>query len=424
MSETNGKKDEDFSLYTEKIVVQPSVKYRSLINLAKILGGACIFGIVASIVIAVVHPWMSEHFGMGRAERESLAIMKDEYPTEEIKNTESELDTIEGSVEAERESLYLTSEDYGAYIKSLETNVAMIKRSMVTVDSSHSSVDDFISGETSDTETVGIVIGQINSEYIVMTYSEVITDEDSIVVRVSDSTEINATLLGRNDKTGIALIGVREGSIPAGERSMMVVANLGNSYNVKQGDMVIAAGKLYGKMGSVDYGTIASITPASGMDNSYELMEMGLAYKPGDFSYIFNTSGEVIGISKNRDKDTLVAIGISDLKSMIENLSVGKGAAYVGITGQNVTSAMATMYGLPMGIYVSEVEMDSPAYQAGIQSGDVITAIDENMVLTIQSFSEKLYQCDNGQSIRIKAKRLGKEGYNEVEFTASVQFRN
>lgn len=54
-----------------------------------------------------------------------------------------------------------------------------------------------------------------------------------------------------------------------------------------------------------------------------------------------------------------------------------------------------------MGIYVTDIELDSPAYAAGIQPGDIITGIDGNMVLTIQAFSEKLYQCESGQQISI-----------------------
>jgi serine protease Do len=50
----------------------------------------------------------------------------------------------------------------------------------------------------------------------------------------------------------------------------------------------------------------------------------------------------------------------------------------------------------------------------------VITGIDGNMVLTIQAFSEKLYQCTSGQSMALTVKRLGKDGYKEIVFTVTI----
>ena len=96
--------------------------------------------------------------------------------------------------------------------------------------------------------------------------------------------------------------------------------------------------------------------------------------------------GNVVGISMKNTKTTFSVLGISDLKSMIQELSNGNSPVYFGIKGQNVTGTMATRYGLPVGIYVTDIELDSPAYAAGIQPGDIITGIDGNMVLTIQAF--------------------------------------
>ena len=153
-------------------------------------------------------------------------------------------------------------------------------------------------------------------------------------------------------------------------------------------------------------------------------MDVGLTCREDDFSFIFGTNGSLIGLAfYSETKEAMSVTGISDLKSTIQALSSGNGIEYMGIYGQNVTSTLATRYGLPMGIYIKEVQIDSPAYNAGIQSGDVITGIDEEMVLTIQVFSEKLYQCGNGQQIQVKVKRLGKDGYKEVEFPVTVGVR-
>ena len=165
---------------------------------------------------------------------------------------------------------------------------------------------------------------------------------------------------------------------------------------------------------------VSGISTKSGVDNSYEIISTGLAGIEGDYGYLFNMKGNVVGISMKNTKTTFSVLGISDLKSMIQELSNGNSPVYFGIKGQNVTGTMATRYGLPVGIYVTDIELDSPAYAAGIQPGDIITGIDGNMVLTIQAFSEKLYQCESGQQISITAKRLGGDEYKDMTFNAVI----
>ena len=113
-------------------------------------------------------------------------------------------------------------------------------------------------------------------------------------------------------------------------------------------------------------------------------------------------------------------IGISDLKAQIETMINEHGIMYCGITGQNVTEELAAKYGLPRGVYISNVDIDSPAYYAGLQAGDVISAINGQSILTIQQFSEKLYQCESGQQISITAKRFGGDEYKDMTFNAVI----
>ena len=245
-----------------------------------------------------------------------------------------------------------------------------------------------------------------------------------MVVRFEEKTEVTAQIIGKDKESGMALLSVKESSIPSTERASLLSAKLGNSYKVSEGDIAIVAGKINGITGAIDYCTVMNISTESGLDNSFQVMDIGLKCKEDDFSFVFNTNGSLIGLAfYSEENEEMVVKGISDVKSIIQALSSGNGIVYMGISGQNVTSMLATRYGLPMGIYVSDVWLNSPAYNAGIQSGDVIVGIDEQMILTIQAFSEKLYQYSNGQQVTVKVKRLGKDGYKEVEFPVTVSVR-
>ena len=138
---------------------------------------------------------------------------------------------------------------------------------------------------------------------------------------------------------------------------------------------------------------------------------------------MFNSEGNVVGVSKASTDTSSKFIGISDLKAQIETMINEHGIMYCGITGQIVTEELAAKYGLPSGVYISNVDIDSPAYYAGLQAGDVISAINGQSVLTIQQFSEKLYQCADGEAMYVPAMRQGKDGYSDVAFSVSVQLK-
>lgn len=425
--------NQEYSLYTEKIVVKPSVKYKKLILLGWVLAAGCIFGAAASVIIVLFAPNMYDRLIVSHEERETLRFEKDEYPqepdgTDADGTTEGETVTMgqlsDNLSEAAAETGAVTTDDYVTFTKALKKIVSGIQKSIVSIDIYESDMDDFIRQSESSTETIGAVIGTAGSEYIILTNYTSIADSDSVVVKLSDSVEVNAQIIGSDKESNMALLAVKESSVPSAQRAQLSIARLGNSYKVSQGDIAIAAGRINGVAGAIDYCTITEISTESGLDNSYQVMDIGLACKKDDFSFIFATNGNLIGLAfYSEENEAMSVIGISDMKSAIQALSSGNGIEYMGIYGQNVTSVLATRYGLPMGIYINEVQMDSPAYNAGIQSGDVITAIDEEMVLTIQAFSEKLYQCENGQQIQVMVKRLGKDGYKEVEFPVTVSVR-
>lgn len=413
MGNTEHKEEDSFALYTEKIVPKPSVKYRRLIRAAKFFVAAVLFGLIASGVMLLVYPALEKRMVQRNTDKEILTIEKDEYPSEEQDNTETKETISEDGAGNEA----ITQATDAAALKNVAT--AAIK-SLVLIDVYKTDMGNILTETQSATETVGLVIGQVNSEYIILTNAAVVRDSSSLVVKVSKATEVDAELVGSDTDTGIAIVSVKESQIPSKERSSIVTAQLDNSYSVQQGDIVVAAGRLYGQNKTVDYGMVSGISTKSGVDNSYEIISTGLAGIEDDYGYLFNTKGNVVGISMKNTKTTFSVLGISDLKSMIQELSNGNSPVYFGIKGQNVTGTMATRYGLPVGIYVTDIELDSPAYAAGIQPGDIITGIDGNMVLTIQAFSEKLYQCESGQQISITAKRFGGDEYKDMTFNAVI----
>lgn len=405
---------DNYELYTEKIVVSPYVKYKKFIGVLKFIIAAVVFGLIASVVMAVTYPWLVSQRDKEVAKQE-LEFKKDEYPTENIvEETKSSADVGENPTETE------TSETQLSYPDAIEK----IKKSIVTITSASGSMDSVMAEEKNENATAGLIIGELDNRYIILTSSNAINAFEEKYVVISDNTEIKAGFISADKETDMALIDIAIENIPQDERLSLDVAELDNSYLVRQGDAFIAIGRLYGKITSADQGYVTGITSESGIDNTFGIIDTGIRTLFDDYCFLFNMRGNVIGVSRVVEENTtLKAIGISDLKSMMEKLSAGTEIVYLGIKGANVTTSMAIKYALPYGVYIREVALDSPAFRAGLQAGDVVTTFNGTPVLTIQSFSERLYRCSNGQEVMITVKRPGVSEYKELTFTAKLSVR-
>ena len=114
-----------------------------------------------------------------------------------------------------------------------------------------------------------------------------------------------------------------------------------------------------------------------------------------------------------------MAFAVSDLKGVIEKLSNGGEMAYMGIRGVDVTPTIAESSGMPRGIYV-EVTMDSPAMLAGIQNGDIITAVNNEPVENMNAIQNIMLDFEPEQALNLTVMRQGKDEYVELKYVVTL----
>ena len=410
-----GTKEEDkekYDLYTEKVVLHPAKKYKWLIRIGKVLLFAVSIMAAAIVFMVFLYPMLQRKIDEKNKDKNVVYIQKDNYIFAETKSSEY-ADTL-----TEKD----LKENYEVAMSTLRAKVDGVKKCLVSVDI-EKPVTDVPSVESSQTEVAGLIVADFNSNYLILTSAGVLKASNSYVVKFSDDVQARATVLCRDDSTGIGIVSVSESALTKDQRDAVSVAQLDNSYMVNQGDIVIAAGKLYETVKGVGYGTIAGMKTEYAKDAGFEIFETNITVAAGGFAILFNSEGKVVGISQTSQDATVKFIGISDLKGQIETMINHQSVMYCGITGQNVTDELAAKYNLPSGVYISGIDIDSPAYYAGLQAGDVISAINGQSILTIQQFSEKLYQCADGDTLLVTAKRQGKDGYSDVVFSINVQLK-
>lgn len=227
----------------------------------------------------------------------------------------------------------------------------------------------------------------IDKQGHIVTNNHVVEGANDIIVILNDGKELEATLVGRDSQTDLAVIKV--------DPANLVVAELGDSSKLEVGELAVAIGSPMGTeyAGSVTAGIISGLNrKVSVGDNSIKLIQTDAAINPGNSGgALVNSEGKVIGINTIKFAETTVegmgfAIPIDEAKPIIESLISNKKISrpYLGIQGITLTKEDSEEYELPQGVYVSNVIAFSGAERAGIKKGDIITKLDGKRVLTIE----------------------------------------
>jgi S1-C subfamily serine protease len=116
----------------------------------------------------------------------------------------------------------------------------------------------------------------------------------------------------------------------------------------------------------------------------------------------------------------VAAIGISSLKNILELLVNGEDVPYTGITGTDITDEAAEEQNLPTGIYVQNISADSPAMEAGIKNGDIITAVGGKTVTSMEEYQRRLLESTPDSVISVEGKRRSSEGYADIEYKVDL----
>lgn len=420
-------KDHDkFSFINEKIKDKPLNKRRLLIHLAYIAGVAAVFGLVASLVFAFFQPKFSQ---MMYPEQEPVVTI----PKDEMEETESTEESGTESTEQEATEIVdvpvveeFDIEDFQRLQNELYAVGREANKFVVTVTGVKSDTDWFNNAYESKGQASGIIIADNGKELLILTERKVISGAEEIYVTFINDAAVEATMKKYDGNTGIAVLSVPRSSVDAETMGAIAVAELGNSYVTPQGMLAIAVGSPLGTNYSILIGNITSTTNTiSTVDANYTVFTTDIVGSSDGSGALINVKGQVIGLvmqgySSEGERNTLTAISISELKTVIEMLSNNEDIPYIGLEMTTVTNEIAKEYDIPKGAYVKEVKMDSPAMAGGIQKGDVIVRMDGEPIYTVDGYESRLLDLTPGDSVKVVVERQSASGYKQVTCTVDV----
>ena len=417
--------EQEFAFIKEKIKDKPINRRRLLLKAGFNLLCAVRFGVVACFVFVLLKPHVEERFYP--EEESTIKIPKDVLP-QEIQPAPKKEEKPEEEPEKEPVVVKeeLEPEDYQALQNKLYEIGKQASKSMVTVTGVTSGMDWFDTPYENENSSSGIIVGNKDQELLILTEKKIIVDAKSIHITFIDETEASASLKKYDGNTGIAVIAVPLAEISDETMNEISVAELGNSYNVTQGTSVIAIGSPLGASNSILCGTITSSqNTVSTIDTNYTIFTTDIMGNENGSGVLINLQKEVIGLilqdySNQNNRNTITALSVSELKQVIEDLLNNQDISYVGLRISTVTNAIAEEFGIPRGVYIKSVELDSPAMAAGLQEADVITAINGEEIINTVQYYQSVYEREPGDEITIMVKRQSGEGYTDLECKVTV----
>ncbi|HNX49315.1 MAG TPA: Do family serine endopeptidase [Thermoanaerobaculaceae bacterium] len=250
----------------------------------------------------------------------------------------------------------------------------------------------------------------ISADGLAMTNNHVIEGADKIKVRLTDETELDAKVIGRDPATDLALLKVE------GKKSFAWLP-LGDSNSLRVGEWVMAAGNPRRMSHTITVGVVSAKGRTIGLtaDASFEnFIQTDAAINLGNSGGpLVNLRGEVVGINSAIDaagQNIGFAVPINTAKGILDQLKKGKVVrGYMGVDIRNIDDETREAFSLSgrNGAFVARVREDGPAEKAGLQKGDVVVSVNSKPVKETRDVIDTVSAMAPGSKVEIEVVRDG-----------------
>lgn len=376
------------------------------------MGLALVFGVVASFAFKGTNMLFDSVFGKN---------IKEEKVTQAIEN-----------IQLNRSSSTVTS-DVSEIVDATMPSVVSITNMSVQ------EVMSFFGGtqlKESQSCGSGFIVGQNDTELLIVTNNHVVEGSQTLTVSFIDEESVEANIKGTDASKDLAVVAVSLENISESTMDAIAVAQMGDSSKLKVGEPVIAIGNALGYGQSVTTGIVSALNRTIDMEGfDSKLIQTDAAINPGNSGgALLNANGEVIGINTAKLSDSAVegmgyAIPISDASEVITALMNRETRTkvsddekgFIGIQGVDVTADSSMMYGMPTGVYISEVLDGGAAEKAGLSKGTIITALDGITIDSMSTLQEQLQYYRAGEEVELTVQIPVRGGeYEEEKVTVKL----
>ena len=344
--------------------------------------------------------------GAGYSIMQNMLQNKTSVTSEETTNSNTKVTTAK--------SVSTSSNDVVSVIKS-------VKPSVVSINTIAQKSTTYYGGLSIPYEAEGAGSGVIfyedDTKVAIATNYHVIEGATNISVSIEGAeSDVLATVAGYDSKSDLAVITVNKTDLSKVGIDSVTIATFGDSDQLQEGESVIAIGNALGEGISTSGGMISATEKTIAVDDiSLDVIQTDAAINPGNSGgALVDLNGNVIGINTAKSFEEAVegmgyAIPSNTVIPIINQL-LTEGSVprpFLGITGTDVTNSLSSLYGLPVGVLVTEVVSGGSADSAGIQSGDIITDFAGKKIMSMDTLVEVLAEQEVGSQVEVKVIRNG-----------------
>lgn len=284
----------------------------------------------------------------------------------------------------------------------------------------------------------GIIVKQDDEYLYIATNNHVVSGAETLSVQFFNDVSVSGEIQGTYASNDLAVVKVALKDVDSDTLSQIRMVTLGDSDALKVGEGTIAIGNALGYGQSVTTGIVSALHRSITVSDSQNgatttcdnLIQTDAAINPGNSGgALLDASGALIGINSAKYADTDVegigyAIPINDAMEVVNALIAGENlektqTAYLGIGGSDVSSDVASAYGLPEGVYVKSVYPGSGADEAGICQGDIITGVDGKEIKSMTELQGLLMDYSAGDTVSLTVWRMN-NGYQSMEVSVTL----
>jgi S1-C subfamily serine protease len=431
--------NKDFEFIKEQVIVRKHKKVKKfLLPILITFCLAVLFGLIAAVTFVIAEPRLY-NFLHKNEDTKTPVSFPTKYPDETAKvptlaptpkpievvkepegNSEPDTVIVEKTIDADKE-------DFISMYDELRTVAYEANKSIVKLTSIVKGKDWFGNPIEIAVNTTGLIVANNKADLLILVSLDRVKDSSSIKINFSDTVAVDAAIQDYDSEINIAVIAVSLEDIPSSYMSSLKVATLGEYYPVTVGSPVIAIGNPNGHPESIEIGIVTSRGSwATITDNKLDLFNTNIDDNDNSDGVIVNIKGEVIGIITRTLKTDInlelsTAIGISKMKPIIERMGNGEPQIYFGVKTEDMSDAVKQDRSITNGIYVTEVQPDSPAFAAGMKNGDLILQIDDQSITNTNNFNNTITNYKPNDKVLVKIIRTSGSTDKEIDLEMELK---
>lgn len=427
----NLEKEQQFEFMKEKVKERPLNKKKLVRRMLITVSMAVIFGLIACLTFSFLEPLISNwlHPEEKIEEIEIPFVSEEILPEDMMEHEEVVLEPTKEVIDTLKNEIELTTKDYLELYQNIQGVVQSVQNTQVTVTGVTRETDLFNASYEATGNSIGFIFAQNSTEIMIMVKKDSVLENESLEVTFTDGSKAAAVIRQTDGNTGLAVLVVKKADMAETTLEEIGFLDMGSSTQASLiASPVIAMGRPLGN-DSVVYGMVTSIdTTISMSDGHYKLLTTDIYGSVQGWGILIDLDGRLIGVinqeHNSEDAPNLIsAMGISDVRAVLQRMSNGMENSYLGIKGTDVPVEISRTKELPSGVYVTGIDMDSPAMQAGIQSGDIIIGMGKNEVSSFADYVKILNNWQPQESQTISLMRQSQGGYKTAKVAVIVGSR-